>query len=42
MSSLEKKLLKKIKTAICDFDMKTERETVLLWVSWGKDSMWLW
>lgn len=42
MSSLEKKLLKKIKTAICDFDMIKEWETVLLWVSWGKDSMCLW
>lgn len=42
MKALEKKLLKKIRTAICDFDMIKEWETVLLWVSWGKDSMVLW
>jgi tRNA 2-thiocytidine biosynthesis protein TtcA len=42
MVVLEKKLLKKLKTAIFDFDMIKEWETVLLWVSWWKDSMVLW
>ncbi len=37
--NLEKKLLKKLRNAICDFDMISEWETVLLWVSWWKDSM---
>ena len=37
--SLEKKLLKKLRTAIADFDMIQDWETVLLWVSGGKDSM---
>jgi len=40
--SLEKKLLKKLRTAIYDFDMIQDWETVILWVSWGKDSMVLW
>ncbi len=40
--SLEKKLLKKLRTAICDFDMIQDWETVLLWVSGWKDSMVLW
>lgn len=39
MSALEKKLVKKIRTAIVDFWMIKEWETVLLWVSWWKDSM---
>ena len=42
MVALEKKLLKKLRKAICDFDMIQEWETVILWVSWGKDSMVLW
>lgn len=42
MSALEKKLLKKIRTAIYDFNMIQEWETVILWVSGGKDSMALW
>lgn len=42
MSALEKKLLKKLRNAIYDFDMIKEWETVLLWVSWWKDSMVLW
>ena len=37
--SLEKKLLKKLRTAIADFDMIEDWETVLLWVSGWKDSM---
>lgn len=40
--SLEKKLLRKMKTAINDFNMIKEWETILLWVSWWKDSMALW
>lgn len=40
--SLEKRLLKNLRNAICDFDMIEEWETVILWVSWGKDSMVLW
>lgn len=42
MSSLEKRLLKKLRSAIMDFDMIKPWETVLLWVSWWKDSMVLW
>lgn len=42
MSNLEKRLLKKIRSAISDFEMIQNWETVLLWVSWGKDSMVLW
>ena len=37
--SLEKKLLKKLRTAIADFDMIQDWETVLLGVSGWKDSM---
>ncbi len=37
--SLEKKLLKKLGQAIFDFDMFQDWETILLWVSGGKDSM---
>ena len=39
MSNLEKRLLKKMRNAVSDFDMIQNWETVLLWVSWGKDSM---
>ncbi len=42
MAALEKKLLKKLRNCICDFDMIQEWETVILWVSWWKDSMVLW
>lgn len=42
MSNLEKKLLKNLKKAIYDFGMIKEWETILLWVSGGKDSMVLW
>jgi len=40
--ALEKRLLKKLKTAIFDFDMIQEWETIILGVSWWKDSMVLW
>ncbi len=40
--SLEKKLLKKLRNAICDFDMIKKWETIILWVSGWKDSMVLW
>ncbi|MDP2090494.1 MAG: ATP-binding protein [Candidatus Gracilibacteria bacterium] len=39
MSALEKKLLKKLRHAITDFEMIKAGETVLLGVSGGKDSM---
>ena len=39
MSALEKKLLKKMRNAICDFDMIQPGETVILGVSGWKDSM---
>lgn len=42
MSSLEKNLAKLVKKAIYDFKMIEDWETVLLWVSWWKDSMLLW
>lgn len=42
MSALEKRLLKKLRSAIMDFGMIQAWETVLLWVSWWKDSMVLW
>lgn len=42
MGALEKKILKKIRTAINDFEMIKEWETILLWVSGWKDSMALW
>ncbi len=41
MSNLEKRLLKKVKWAIYDFWMIKAWETVLLWVSGWKDSMFL-
>lgn len=39
MGNLEKKLLKKMRNAIYDFWMIQDGETILIWVSWGKDSM---
>jgi len=42
LSALEKKLLKKLRWAIFDFDMIQAWETVLIWVSGWKDSMVLW
>jgi len=42
VAALEKRLLKKLKTAIYDFDMIQEWETVIIWVSGWKDSMVLW
>lgn len=42
MSTLEKKLLKKMRNAIHDFDMIQEGETIIIGVSWWKDSMALW
>ncbi len=42
MSASEKKMLKKIKNAIYDFWMIKPWETIILWVSWWKDSMLLW
>jgi len=42
VGQLEKRIEKKFKTAIIDFDMIQEWETVLIWVSWWKDSMVLW
>ena len=40
--NLEKKLLRKLRNAIWDFDMIQDWETVILWVSGWKDSMVLW
>ena len=42
MNNLEKDILQKTKAAIYDFNMIQDGETLLLWVSWGKDSMLLW
>lgn len=42
MTSLEKRLLRKMTNAIYDFSMIKSGETVILWVSWWKDSMALW
>lgn len=42
MSASEKKLLRKMKTAIYDFDMIKPWETIIIGVSWWKDSMLLW
>ncbi len=39
MANLEKRLIKKLGKAIFDFDMFQDWETILLWVSWWKDSM---
>ena len=42
MGNLQKKIEKKVRTAISDFNMIKPWETILLWVSWWKDSMLLW
>lgn len=42
MITFEKKLIKKLRQAINDFDMIKPWETVIIWVSWWKDSMVLW
>jgi len=39
MTNLKKRLLKKTRNAIYDFEMIKPWETILLWVSGGKDSM---
>lgn len=39
MNALEKNIFQKTKQAIYDFDMIQDGDTLLLWVSWGKDSM---
>jgi tRNA 2-thiocytidine biosynthesis protein TtcA len=40
--NFEEKLKKEVKKAIYDFEMIQEWETLLLWISWWKDSMFLW
>ena len=40
--NLEKRMKKDVMRAISDFDMIKEWETILLWISGGKDSMLLW
>lgn len=42
MSALETKLLRDVKRAIFEFGMIEPWEILLIWVSWGKDSMLLW
>lgn len=42
MKKTEEKLKKKIKQALYDFKMIQDWDLILLWVSWGKDSMFLW
>jgi len=42
MWASEKKLLKKMRNAIYDFNMIQDWETILVWISWWKDSMLLW
>lgn len=42
MWALEKRTLRKIKNAISDFWMIKAGETILVWISGGKDSMVLW
>lgn len=42
MTWLEKRLLRKLTTAIADFSMIKPWEIVLVWISWWKDSMALW
>jgi len=42
MSKLEKSLIKKLRNAILDFNMIDWKETVIIWISWWKDSMVLW
>lgn len=39
MNSREKKLIKKLRQVINDFDMIGVEDTLLLWISWWKDSM---
>lgn len=40
--NLEGRLIKKTQAAIKDFDMIQDWDTIILWVSWWKDSMFLW
>ncbi len=40
--NLETQLKKLVRNAIYDFDMIQNWETLLLWISWWKDSMFLW
>ncbi len=40
--NLEEKLKNLVRNAIYDFDMIKSWETLLLWISWWKDSMFLW
>lgn len=42
LKNLEKRMKRDVIRAIADFNMIEEWETILLWVSWGKDSMLLW
>lgn len=42
LKNLEKRMKRDVITAIKDFNMIEEWETILLWVSGGKDSMLLW
>lgn len=42
MWAQEKKCLRKMKNAIYEFWMIKDWDTILVWVSWGKDSMLLW
>lgn len=42
MWTLEKKMIRKMKNAIADFNMIKAWETILIWVSGWKDSMLLW
>lgn len=42
MTNLENRIEKKVMKAIYDFKMIKDWETILLWVSWWKDSMLLW
>lgn len=39
MSASEKKLIKKLRQAVNEFDMIKAEDTLLLWISWWKDSM---
>jgi len=40
--NLEIQFKKLVRNAIYDFDMIQNWETLLLWISWWKDSMFLW
>lgn len=42
LKNLEKRMKRDLVAAIKDFNMIEEWETVLLWISWWKDSMLLW